>query len=296
MIKIDTAGPSGADYEAWRRRAVKRRDKDIKKWIADGKPCPGPEPSQRLWKDFKELFLDKVFYSKCAYCEANHSAGFPAHVEHYRPKLLVTEARNAINHPGYFWLAYEWENLLLSCNNCNTLHSFVRDGQKVSRPGKWNEFKIKKQRVAEPSADPDKWSEELKAEEPLLLNPYFDNPSEHIYFLEGKEHFGMFYHLTREGEETIEACDLNRLPLVEARKKITGRAMRRVERALKYLELILEEDDPELELKKNETLEAEVKKRIEELLQFGSSTEFSAWLNVYARREYERRVDRMTRE
>lgn len=295
MIKIDTEGPSGADYKAWRGRAVRRRDRDIKKWIDAGKPNPGPEPSQKLWKEFKELFLEKVFHGKCAYCEANHSAGFPAHVEHYRPKLVVTEGRSAITHPGYFWLAYEWENLLLSCNNCNTSHSFIKDGKKVSHPGKWNEFKTIKQRVTEPSADPAKWSDELKAEEPLLLNPYFDDPAEHIYFLEGKEHFGMLYHHTRQGEETIEICDLNRLPLVEARKKITVRAIRQVEKALKHLELIVDEEDPDSEVEKDKEWVAAVERRIDALLKFKPSTEFSSWLNVYTRRQYNNRAARMQR-
>lgn len=277
MIRIDAEAPSGDEYEAWRKRAVEKRDNDITRWRGDKKPNPGPKPNQKLWSEFKKMFLEKLFHDKCAYCEANHGSGHAPHVEHYRPKLAVTEARNVVAHPGYFWLAYEWENLILSCNNCNGPHPSMKDGVEESHPGKWNEFKIRGRRVSEPSDDPAKWQEDLKAEEPLLLHPYFDNPPEHLYFNED----GTVHHLTDKGEETIEVCELNRMKLVEARKRAREKVYRRIDR-IERLARILQEEEGEEE-GKNPDLIRELKTKIDALLSPKPSDEFSAWLNFWVR-------------
>eukprot|EP01034_Spumella_vulgaris_P009128 gene9128-11597_t len=60
--------------------------------------------------------LDALFHGKCAYCETFYSASAPVDVEHYRPKGAVSENPN---HPGYWWLAMSWDNLLPSCIDCN---------------------------------------------------------------------------------------------------------------------------------------------------------------------------------
>jgi len=51
----------------------------------------------------------------CAYCGADiDEAGID--VEHFRPKSNVAEEKN---HGGYWWLAYEFTNYILSCVVCN---------------------------------------------------------------------------------------------------------------------------------------------------------------------------------
>ena len=47
--------------------------------------------------------LNKIYYTKCAYCEKS-LLDSPKHIEHYRPKNI------------YYWLAYSWDNLFLSCD------------------------------------------------------------------------------------------------------------------------------------------------------------------------------------
>jgi len=259
VIKIHTAGPSGSKYDDWRVRAIKKRDKDIANWKENGRPRPGPKPNQELWAELKQIFLSDVFHDKCAYCEGNHASGYPAHVEHYRPKLMVTEERQAIDHPGYFWLAYEWENLLLSCAHCNSNHSSIKDGEKVSHYGKLNEFRIQGQRVSEPSADPSQWQKELKAEQPLLLNSYDDEePNLHIGFSKD----GTVYAKTGKGKETVDVCDLNRIELVEARRSEAKKSARtRIYDRLAVIE-------------RDQT-------KIDEPF-FDPSEPFSAWLNHYA--------------
>jgi hypothetical protein len=60
--------------------------------------------------------LDKLFKRKCAYCETKYEATAARDVEHFRPKGAVAKAPQ---HPGYWWLAAEWTNLLPSCPACN---------------------------------------------------------------------------------------------------------------------------------------------------------------------------------
>jgi len=51
--------------------------------------------------------LYTIYNKKCAYCEKDISDD-PKAIEHYRPKDI------------YYWLAYSWDNLLLSCTRCNS--------------------------------------------------------------------------------------------------------------------------------------------------------------------------------
>jgi uncharacterized protein (TIGR02646 family) len=270
VIKINASKPSGTNYDEWSVRASARRDKDIAKWHSDGKPTPGPHPDpkawkkirpkqdQKIWASFKLVFLNDTFNNKCAYCEGDHTSGYPANVEHYRPKNGVTENRTQIDHPGYFWLAYEWDNLLLACAHCNGRHPSRRGGKEITHDGKLNEFQVRGARVSEPSSDPSKWQQELKGERPLLMNPCLDDPADHMYFLED----GMLYHKTVEGEETIEVCDLNRPALVKERLDWAKRVVRQ---------------------RINDRLqEVEADKSKAGQPYFAPSEPYSAWLNFYA--------------
>jgi len=59
--------------------------------------------------------LRLLFHNKCAYCERIE---YKPDVEHYRPKKKVTGSQR--NNHGYFWLCYEWTNLLPACRDCNS--------------------------------------------------------------------------------------------------------------------------------------------------------------------------------
>lgn len=144
MIHVDTEGPIGDEYADWRKRACDARKDMLNSWQKTGQV---PNLKQRVWRELKELFINALFHEKCAYCESRTTANFPLHVEHYRPKAGVTEKRNeddpkirdVIDHPGYFWLAYEWYNLILACANCNTDHAVLAPAEeKRSHPGKKN--------------------------------------------------------------------------------------------------------------------------------------------------------------
>ncbi len=164
-----------------------------------------------VWGELKEWLLDNVFHGKCAYCETL-APRFPGHAEHFRPKGRVDMRDPATGksvpasvewpdgkvatHPGYFWLAYHWKNLLPACQDCN------------SGRGKQNQFPLPEKKtptlVAKLSAadvkrlaaharasvtfkqrfylDPDALDE---IEMPQILNPYHDDPRQHLRFGEG---------------------------------------------------------------------------------------------------------------
>ena len=129
--------------------------------------------------------LQRLFHEKCAYCESNYAAIGPVDVEHFRPKGKVKEAPK---HPGYWWLAAAWSNLLPSCRDCNqlraqlafdagmTLEEFDRARRKEpdETSGKGNSFPVRGGNwIADETSD-------LTTEDPLLINPTLRNPADHL--------------------------------------------------------------------------------------------------------------------
>lgn len=129
--------------------------------------------------------LDALFHEKCAYCESTYRAVDALDVEHFRPKGAVTESPN---HPGYWWLAAVWTNLLPSCPACNqlrrhlafdpgmTLEEFdrARQEQPQQTSGKANSFPLAGGNwIADEHGD-------ITAEDPLLINPTLRKPEDHL--------------------------------------------------------------------------------------------------------------------
>ncbi|MFA6444195.1 MAG: hypothetical protein WCV99_17845 [Sterolibacterium sp.] len=54
-------------------------------------------------------------HGKCWYVECKNP-GTDDDIDHFRPKLGVKEDST---HPGYYWLAFDWTNLRLSCHRAN---------------------------------------------------------------------------------------------------------------------------------------------------------------------------------
>jgi uncharacterized protein (TIGR02646 family) len=121
--------------------------------------------------------LERLCDRKCAYCEAPAPASSSWDVEHYRPKGRVSERRD---HPGYYWLAYTWENLLLSCEFCNR-RRLDRPTWERAQPGraagKLDRFPLADEatRAMDPAGD-------LLAEARLLVDPTQDDPETHLTF------------------------------------------------------------------------------------------------------------------
>lgn len=115
--------------------------------------------------------LERAQDNKCAYCDAVMP---PLEVEHYRPKSASQRARGEpAQRPGYYWLAYTWENLLLCCVLCNQPRRDTADEQ----TGKGMLFPLAQEEDRARSHHDD-----LAREKPLLLNPYEDDPDQHISY------------------------------------------------------------------------------------------------------------------
>lgn len=110
--------------------------------------------------------LRKVHFGKCAFCESLLPQTTAGHVEHFRPKGEVQQdVSEPLLQPGYYWLAYDWSNLLLACEWCNS----------------------RAKRRLFPLSDPSKRARNHKAklanEKPLLLDPTQTDPKAHIEFI-----------------------------------------------------------------------------------------------------------------
>lgn len=191
----------------------------------------------KLYKQFAKP-LRRLFRNKCAYCDQKYVTMEPGDVEHYRPKGGIVETEfdlprpdeeAARAHPGYFWLAYEWRNLLPSCTDCNRYRGHETEDDDDGGPvgaGKGNFFPVQAFRAFLPDTEKD--------EAPLLLNPCDVDPAEHIRF--GVN--GWIMPLTREGQVTVQLLGLNiREEIVEVRTRAFREA---TDLFRKYLRLLAE--------------------------------------------------------
>lgn len=200
----------------------------IQHWKDHGKPPPGSSFKAYKGADVRDALIE-MFKGKCAYCESAVTAGFDGDIEHYRPKGGVTEAAKAnVKHPGYWWLAMVWTNLLLSCVHCNQARRqriIKRDGSvddigralqssDLRTTGKKNYFPTEGETwVTDHEAD-------LGGEKPLLVDPTETEPEPLFdWIIDGQ----LSTLVPRAGdagaEETELKLGLNRRYLVEARGK-----------------------------------------------------------------------------
>ncbi|GAB3791854.1 hypothetical protein GCM10028819_00990 [Spirosoma humi] len=177
--------------------------------------------------------LRKIYKYKCGYCETHESAGASLRVDHFRPKAGV---KDVPNHEGYYWLAYEWSNLILSCEKCNgrKLHSFPlqNEANRVSKPDLDSKgFPTNDCCRADKSI--------LLAEHPLLLNPELDDPDKHLIFRPN----GTVDSKTERGKKSIELYFLERDELIKNRKNMTDDIIEKLKKhLLKYLKREIDEE------------------------------------------------------
>ena len=157
MIKIDRGVPPANTILDDQKE---ERFKEIEDLVQQGKSWD--KDKFHLWKDPKvKGFLHKKQHGKCCYCEWKLHKKIDSDVEHFRPKGKVLESKK---HSGYWWLVYEWDNLLMSCTNCNRIF------KKTSFP------------LKDESKRAYKKGDDLSKEEPLLINPLKENPENFIEY------------------------------------------------------------------------------------------------------------------
>jgi uncharacterized protein (TIGR02646 family) len=143
--------------------------------------------------------LLELFQAKCAYCESAIGYSGPAEIDHFRPHRAAVGLDGVTDRPGYWWLAFSWENLYPTCSVCNR--------------NKRDRFPVGGVRARDPAAS-------LRAERAILLDPCHDHPAEHLLFDE------LGYVASRSspvggidrGAVTIDVLGLNRAGLVQERR------------------------------------------------------------------------------
>jgi uncharacterized protein (TIGR02646 family) len=152
------------------------------------------------WRDYyskkpiKDVLV-AIHCRKCCYCEKRLPPEY-LHVEHFRPKGGVRQAPDQTEDelPGYYWLAYRWDNLLLACHACNSTH-------------KKNFFPL-----MNPTERARSHHDNVANEQTLFVDPMEQDPRLHIRFDRDEPK-----SRTPEGRETIKGIGLRRPGLREDR-------------------------------------------------------------------------------
>lgn len=150
-------------------------------------------------EDVKNTLIEIQNY-KCCFCESRIGHIDDGDVEHFRPKGGYKQAAGtAMTSPGYYWLAYDWDNLFLACTKCN-------------QRSKGNLFPLMETSIRAVNHDSD-----LDEERPFFIHPSLEDPAEHISFsnesvepLNGSE----------RGRISIEMLKLDRRPLEDHRAEL----------------------------------------------------------------------------
>lgn len=117
--------------------------------------------------EVKSTLVEKVQHKKCCFCESFVSHISHGDIEHFRPKGgYQNTPGDKLNTPGYYWLAYDFQNLFFSCEVCN--RTYKRNFFPLALPT---------QRVTNHHIHDD-----LSKEEPLIIDLLNDNPADHLYF------------------------------------------------------------------------------------------------------------------
>src|SRR3954466_3803379 len=134
---------------------------------------------------------------KCCFCESKIGHIAYGDVEHYRPKAGWVQDEEPINKPGYYWLAYDWDNLLLSCEKCNQRY-------------KKNYFPLANNARALSHHN------DIGAEEPLFIHPGKEDAEAFITF---NEEVPVEVNRNIRGAATIKRLGLDRELLNEQRRE-----------------------------------------------------------------------------
>lgn len=139
--------------------------------------------------------LSKAQHNKCCFCESSLHAQH-GDVEHFRPKggWKQTDS-DKLSSVGYYWLAYDWDNLFLSCQKCN--QTFKKNFFPLENPDS---------RAIDHTHD-------IQQEIFLILNAAKDNPQEHLLFKRE-----IITHKTFRGKETIKRTAIDQELFEEDRR------------------------------------------------------------------------------
>jgi hypothetical protein len=140
-----------------------------------------------------------------------------------------------VAHPGYYWLAYDWRNLLPACGQCN------------SGSGKMNQFPIAAGCAHAPSHTAGRTPAALDAiERPRLLHPYSHHPENFLRFGQDGTIAAAADDPEQLGQASIETYNLTRGDLNITRHEYQDKAWN------EFLKALMNENPPEAAMGKHE--------------------------------------------
>lgn len=178
----------------------------------DQNPTACLEPKSKLIQARKGIYghdtvkqaLKDDQYDKCCYCERDFTVNYHGDVEHFRPKGGYKQDYDGqLIQPGYYWLAYEWNNLYFACALCNQTY-------------KGNFFPL----ANHPAGRADGHIRDTTAEIAQLVDLATEDPEKHITFekdvvkaqeINGKD--------SVRGEACITAYGLDNVGLTDKRRE-----------------------------------------------------------------------------
>jgi uncharacterized protein (TIGR02646 family) len=200
MIRITKSQPAPTPLTT---RGARHLSKLQATQAADPAACQVPgnkllESRDGIYNDAQvkaQLLSDQ--HRKCCYCESRPTSVSYGDVEHFRPKGGYQQVRGGPLHkPGYYWLAYAWDNLYFACHLCN--QEFKRNYFPLRNPTKRARCHI----------DP------LAQEQPLLIDPATEDPARYLTF---RQDAIAPKRASRRGQACIEAFGLDRPELISRR-------------------------------------------------------------------------------
>ncbi|WPQ64573.1 hypothetical protein SIO70_06790 [Chitinophaga sancti] len=150
-------------------------------------------------EEVKNALIDAQNY-KCCFCEAKIGHIDDGDVEHFRPKKRSQQAAGTpYIYPGYYWTAYQWNNLFLACTKCNqrnkkSLFPLLNPGHRALFHG-----------------------DNIALEQPVFIHPADENPEDFISF----NHENIYaVGNNQRGTMTIALLELDRSELTQARAEM----------------------------------------------------------------------------
>ena len=244
----------------WKERAQQARQ-EVARFDSDRRSSAVNRRSA-IWTGLR-LELERLSNKKCWYCEARQErSDMP--IDHFRPKNRVGE-EGCEEHPGYWWLAFDWKNFRYSCTYCNSRR---RDAETDITGGKAGRFPLRVE--AKRCWEPD---DLLSEEQPVLLDPTVITDPGLLWFNDDglarpthSERHASWLH--RRARESIDIYHLNHSDLKEARQTVCNICRRKVQ----------EGDEAWTEYRRGSTrAEEQFKKAVEDLEELmAENAEYSA--------------------
>jgi uncharacterized protein (TIGR02646 family) len=209
------------------------------------------DKNSALWRELKQWLL-QLSHGKCWFSEAKDCFSH-WDVEHYRPKKSAKD-QDGKEHDGYWWLAFDWQNLRI-CGNAGN-----------RKKGAY--FPLREGCVrGQPFGD-------VRFEQPALLDPVDEDDPVLLFFnLEGRAIPAP--HVTDAWEKARVTCSVDRYnldfpPLMDGRKTVWAECWNRLQEYLS--EVARYQREPTNVIAKDRLKQAA--KRVRELIR--EDREFSA--------------------